>query len=79
MKPVMRSEVFLRADLAALLGAIALTADVSSSNDSPHAAAYRRGFVAALAAVATGLHIAPGEIGGWLADWPGRERLEVRR
>jgi hypothetical protein len=76
---VFKSDVFMRSDVAALLAAIALTA-VATGGNSPHDAAYRRGFAAAVAAVATALHIAPEEISGRLDVWqPGWERLEVRR
>ena len=50
-----------REDIAALLASIALTAAATGGN-SPHDAAYRRGFAAALAAVATGLRISPGKV-----------------
>lgn len=54
---MLRSEVFMRQDLEAILQALALTAAVSSSgSESPHAAAYRRGFAAAIAAMAVAIH-----------------------
>jgi hypothetical protein len=53
-----RSEVFMREDLEAILRAIALTVAVTSAGaQSPHDAAFRRGFAAAIAAVATATHI----------------------
>jgi len=54
----MHSDVFPRADLAAILRAIALTA--AMGNQSP---AFQRGFAAALAAVATAVHVTPAELG----------------
>lgn len=57
----LRSEVFLREDIAALLAAIALTA-AQNPPPGPHAAAYRRGVATTLAAVATALHISPEEL-----------------
>lgn len=59
----LHSEVFMREDLAAMLRSIAMTANVTSSEAaSPHAAAYRKGFAAALCAVATAVHIAPADL-----------------
>ena len=55
----MHSDVFPRADLAAILRAIALTA--AMGNQSP---AFQRGFAAALAAVATAVHVTPAELHG---------------
>jgi len=58
----MHSDVFPRADLAAILRAIALTAAAAGGN-SPHDLAFQRGFAAAIAAVATAVHIIPVELG----------------
>jgi hypothetical protein len=57
-----QSEVFLRRDLAAILEAISYAAAAASDPDTPHGAAYRRGFRAALAAVALAVHIPPEEV-----------------
>ncbi len=73
----MHSEVFLREDITALLAAIALTAAATGGN-SPHDAAYRRGFAAAIGAVATGLHIAPGAIAARLQPFAELGRLTDR-
>lgn len=51
-----RSEVFLREDLQDILAAITLTVHMTGGN-SPHDAAYRRGFATAIAAIATATHI----------------------
>jgi len=59
----MHSDVFPRADLAAILRAIALTAAMAGGN-SPHDLAFQRGFAAALAAVATAVHVTPAELHG---------------
>lgn len=61
----MESGVFPREDIAAILAAVSLSVAATTGN-SPHDAAYRRGVAVALAAMATALHIAPGEIGGRL-------------
>ena len=62
----MRREVFTREDLIAILSAIALTVAATSRGESPHDAAYRRGVTVTLAAFATALHIAPGQISALL-------------
>ena len=68
---MLHSEVFMREDLAAILRALAVTAAVASAGaQAPHAAAYRRGFAAALAAIATALHVRPEELRGDLAAQP---------
>jgi hypothetical protein len=57
-KSFIASEIFLRRDIGAMLAALDVTLrSVPDSVQSPHAAAYRRGFRAALGAVATALHI----------------------
>lgn len=59
-------------DMAQLLRALAFTAAASSGNDSPHAAAYRRGFAAAIAAVAVATGVPPEDMTRDLAtaaDW----------
>jgi hypothetical protein len=74
-------QVFTDGDLANILAAVALAAVAASSgNDSPHAAAYRRGFAAALGAVAVavgvpatalGERLQPFDVGGRLTDRTG--------
>ena len=50
------SAVYSVGDLTAILSAIALTAQMTGGN-SPHDAAFRRGFATAIAAMATATHI----------------------
>jgi len=73
----MHSDVFPRADLAAILRAIALTA--ATGNQSP---AFQRGFAAALAAVATAVHVTPAELGSGRREpgfWVGTEAAHEMR
>lgn len=70
------SDRFMRLDLAAILSAIALTAAATGSGQEPQDAAYRRGFAAAIAAIATATHITPTEIGVPMSDH--MARLEAR-
>ena len=74
----MESGVFPREDIAAILAAISLSV-AATLGKSPHDAAYRRGVAVALAAVATALHIAPGEIGGRLQAFDGYKLADTRR
>lgn len=60
----LQSEVFMRRDLAAIMAALAHTATVTQEPCGPHAAAFRRGFRAALEAVALAVHIPPAEVLG---------------
>jgi hypothetical protein len=64
-----RSEVFLRHDLEAILAALAVTA-AASGGPGPHDLAYRRGFAAALVAEATAIHSNPAALAE-LATRPG--------
>lgn len=73
---MLQSEVFMREDLAAILRAIASTAAASNDGASPHDAAFRRGFVVALGAVATAVHITPDELRIAGSIW---QTLAVRR
>jgi len=64
-----QSTVCLREDMVALLSALSVLARITmEGRNSPHDAAFRRGFAAALYAVATALHIPPAQIrdGGWM-------------
>jgi hypothetical protein len=70
----MAHPIVFRDEVEALLSAIMLTAAATGGN-SPHDAAYRRGFAAAIGAVATGLQIPPGAICERLAGFDGRGRL----
>jgi len=57
------TDFYLHSDLVAILRAIALTAATAGGN-SPHDLAFQRGFAAALAAVATAVHVTPVELHG---------------
>jgi hypothetical protein len=59
---VQPSHVWLRSDLAAILAALAATAQANGSGE------YQRGFLAALAAVAMALSIAPGDVVALVGD-----------
>ena len=61
-------------DLAQILSAITLTAAATGGN-SPHDAAFRRGFAAAIGAVATAVGVSPAAIGARLAPCDGLVRL----
>ena len=74
---MMDSEVVMAGDLAAILRALAVTAAATlalEGSNTPHAAAYRQGymagFAAALGAVATAAHVRPEELRGDLAAQP---------
>ena len=64
-----RSEVFLRQDLEAILAALAVTA-AQIGGPGPHDLAYRRGFGAALGAMAVAIHSNPAALAE-LATRPG--------
>jgi len=57
------TDFYLHSDLVAILRAIALTAATAGGN-SPHDLAFQRGFAAAIAAVATAVHVTPAELHG---------------
>jgi hypothetical protein len=80
---MLAGQVFTDGDLANILAAVALAAGAASSgNASPHAAAYRRGFAAALGAVALAVGVPATALGERLAACDGLGRLddrEVRR
>lgn len=59
------SHVWLKSDLAAILAALALTAAGNSPDE------YRRGFLAAVAAMAMALGVAPGDVVD-IGDYTGR-------
>jgi len=71
------TDFYLHSDLVAILRAIALTAATAAGN-SPHDLAFQRGFAAALAAVATAVHVTPAELGSGrrepITDTEGRKR-----
>ena len=56
MNGIRGSDVFLREDLAAIIGALAMTAQAGERGE------YTRGFMAALAAMAVALHVAPADV-----------------
>jgi hypothetical protein len=69
-------QVYTDGDLANILAAIALAAGAASSGDnSPHRAAYRRGFADAIGALALAVGVAPGAIGERLRGFDGLGRL----
>jgi len=57
----LRSEVFMREVLQALLAAIAVTA-ATTGGRSPADTQFQRGFAAALMAVAVAVHVEPAEL-----------------
>jgi hypothetical protein len=61
------SEVFTKPDITAMLAALVLVQQ-QAGGSSPHDAAYRNGFAAAILAVATALHISAGEVTARLPD-----------
>jgi len=71
------TDFYLHSDLVAILRAIALTA--ATGNQSP---AFQRGFAAALAAVATAVHVTPAELGSGRREpgfWVGGEAAHEMR
>jgi hypothetical protein len=69
MGPHIRSEVFLREDLEAILRALLIVAEETPVN-GPHDLAYRRGFARATYAIATACHIELMARGtGTVPDW----------
>jgi len=71
------TDFYLHSDLVAILRAIALTA--ATGNQSP---AFQRGFAAALAAVATAVHVTSAELGSGRREpgfWVGTEAAHEMR
>jgi hypothetical protein len=74
-------QVYTDGDLTNILAAVALAAGAASSGDgSPHAAAFRRGYSAALAAVALAVGVSPADLTTRLQPFDvGRLNEAVRR
>lgn len=68
MRSVRGSDVFLQADIAAIVKALALTAQAGERGE------YTRGFLAGLAAVAVALHVPVGDVIDPVStvEWKGR-------
>jgi hypothetical protein len=56
MNGIRGSDVFLREDLAGILAAMAMTVQAVPPGE------FRRGYMAALAAMAVAVHVAPGDV-----------------
>ena len=75
-QPKLRSEVFMREDLEAILRAIVVAFD--SGSNSPHDAARRQGFAQAVVAMAVAIHIEPPQTIRIMAE-PSNQRFHADR